>query len=209
MGFALVAAPVLLLPYVELSGPNRGQLNFYSPAEEQRLGAREARRIEARFGTVVIPQAQAYLEQLGARIVSITENPHVKYQFRILDTKAVNALAAPGGVVYVTRGLILAARGEGELAGVLAHEISHIVARHATERLSRNQLIAFLSSMGGSMLIGNLASPIPGFVTSLEGLSYSRGDETEADDLGTAYLYEAGYDPTAMASFLDLSLIHI
>lgn len=204
MGFVLVVAPVLLLPYVEVSGVNRGQLNFYSPADERRLGAGEARRIEARARIVAIPEVQAYLDQLGMKIASVTESPHIEYGFRILDTKAVNAFALPGGFVYVTRGLMLVARDEGEFASVLAHEIGHIVARHGTVRLSRNQLIAFLASMGGSMLVGDLASPIPGLVTNLEGLSYSRGDETTADDLGTAYLYQAGFDPAAMASFFDV-----
>jgi len=204
MGSVLVVAPVVLLPYVEVAGVNRGQLNFYSPAEERRLGAEEARRLEARARIITIPQVQAYLDQLGKRIASVTESPHIEYGFHVLNTKAVNAFALPGGFVYVTRGLMLAARDEGEFASVLAHEIGHVVARHGTGRLSRNQLIAFLTSMGGSLLVGDLASPIMGLVTNLEGLSYSRGDETTADDLATAYLYQAGFDPAAMAEFFDV-----
>lgn len=199
----LVASALLLLPYVELSGVNRGQLNFYSLAEERRLGAEEARRLEARFRLVAVPPIQVYVQQLGTTIASVADTPGVKYEFRMLDTPVVNALALPGGFVYLTRGLVLAARNEGELAGVLAHEISHVASRHGTARLSRDQLIAFLTSLGGSFLLGDLASPLPGLVTNLESLSYTRGDETEADDLATGYLYQAGYHPDVLASFFD------
>ncbi len=121
----------------------------------------------------------------------------------MLDTRLVNALSLPGGFVYVTSGLVVAIRDEAELAGVLAHEIAHVAARHGTQQLSRHQLVAFVTSLGDAFF-GGLASPLPSVVTGLESLSYSRGDEAQADDLAAGYLHRAGYHPKGLATFFDL-----
>ncbi len=197
----LVAVPLLLLPYVELSGPNRGHLNFYSMAQEQRLGEDTARRFESRLRLVTILPVTAYLRKIGMTIASVTEPSEITYRFRLVESPVVNAMALPGGYIYVFSGLFLAARNEGELAGVLAHEIGHVESRHATEQLSRNQLIGLLSSFGGAFFGGG---GVPSLLTGLERLSYSRGDEMRSDDLAVDYLYQAGYHPEAMATFFDL-----
>ncbi len=203
---SLLGIIVLLFPFVEFSGPNRGHLNFYSMTEEQRLGEQAALNIEARFKPIRTPQLTTYLQRLGMSIVSVTEPSEITYRFRLVDTPMVNAITLPGGHIYVTSGLILSVQSEGELAGVLAHEIGHAVSRHGTEHLSRTIFLGFINSIGGALLGGGGA---PGLVANLEGLSYSRGDETHADDLAVDFMYQAGYHPEAMARFFDrLLLLH-
>jgi len=198
VGLCLVTAVVALLPYVEFS--NGVRLNFYSLSEERKLGETSARQFESRFRLVNGPAIQAYLQQLGTKITSGVRNPGFRFEFRMLDSPALNAVALPGGFIYVTRGLALKVQSEGELAGVLAHEIAHVVSRHGTEQLSHAQLMGFISTLGG------LASPLPDLVTNLERLSYSRGDELRSDDLAVVYLFQAGYHPESLASFFDVLL---
>jgi len=194
----LAAVIVVLLPYMEFS---KGvHLNFYSVSEERQLGEVTARRLESRFRLVTEPSIQAYLHQLGTRIASGANAPGFRFEFRMLDSPEVNAVALPGGFIYVTRGLVLEIPNEGELAGVLAHEIAHVLSRHGTKQLSRDRLMGLVTALGG------LASPLPDIVTNLERLSYSRGDETRADKLAVGYLYQAGYHPEALASFFELLL---
>lgn len=198
VGLCLVTAAVALLPYVEFS--NGIRLNFYSLSEERKLGETTARQFESRCRLVSEPALQAYLQQLGTKIASGVNNPGFRFEFRTLDSPVLNAVALPGGFIYVTRGLALKVRSEGELAGVLAHEIAHVVSRHGTEQLSHGRLMGFISTLGG------LASPLPDLVTNLEHLSYSRGDELRSDDLAVGYLYQAGYHPESLASFFDVLL---
>lgn len=199
VGLCLVTAVVALLPYVEFS-KNGIRLNFYSLSEERKLGETTSRQFESRFRLVNEPAIQAYLQQLGTKIASGVNNPGFKFEFRMLDSPVLNAVALPGGFIYVTRGLALKVQSEGELAAVLAHEIAHVVSRHGTEQLSHGQLMGFISTLGG------FASPLPDLLTSLERLSYSRGDEMRSDDLAVRYLYQAGYHPDAVASFFEVLL---
>ncbi len=194
----LVTVIFMLLPYLDFS--EGVHLNFYSMSEERQLGKAAAQQLESRFRLVAESPAQAYLQQLGAKIASVANNPGFKFEFHVLDSPAVNAIALPGGFIYVTRGLVLEAQNEGELAGVLAHEIAHVISRHGTERLSHDRFIGLVTSLGG------LASPLPDLLTNLERLSYSRGDEMRSDDLAVGYLYQSGYHPEALATFFDLLL---
>jgi predicted Zn-dependent protease len=206
VGTLMVLGPVvLLLPFVELSGESRGQFNFYSLADERRLGEDAARRVEAETPLVRHARATEYLQQLGAAVAAGAGPTGVAYEFRMLDTPLVNAFALPGGFVYVTSGLVLAVRDEAQLAGVLAHEIAHVVARHGAHQLSRDQLISFFTAVGDAFLVGLMYPHTrPSALTAVENLSYSRADEIQADDLAARFLYDAGYPPEALAAFFDL-----
>ena len=175
---------------------------FMSPEQEARIGAQEHAKVLDRFGGVYDdPQIGGYVAEIGGRLVANSETPRARFTFTVLNTPEVNAFALPGGYVYVTRGLIALANSEAELAGVVAHEVGHVVARHAAQRYSRS----VVAGIGGAILgaitneqVGQLAS----LGSELYLSSFSREQEFEADTLGVRYLGRTGYDPGAMASFL-------
>jgi predicted Zn-dependent protease len=206
LGVLMFAVPVLLLlPFVQFSGVNRGQINFYSLPDERRLGEAAAQRIEAETPLVNNARVSEYLKRLGDTIAGGAAPPGMPYEFRVLDTPLVNAFALPGGFVYVTSGLLTTVRDEAQLAGVLAHEIAHVVARHGTHQLSRDQLIAFFTAVGDAFLVGLMYPHTrPSALGAVEHLSYSRADEIQADELAARLLYEARYPPEGLASFFDL-----
>lgn len=178
-------------------------LMLVSPEQERRTGAEEHPKIIKEFGGVYgDPRVAGYAATIGGKLAQVTERPDLDYTFTVLDNPIVNAFALPGGYVYVTRGLMALAENEAELAGVLGHELGHVVARHSSQRQSTAILAqigaALLGAATGSSAVGNLASS--GAAVYLR--SFSRDQELEADKLGVRYLARAGYDPGAMSSFL-------
>lgn len=192
------------------TAPGTGRSFFTGGLSEERaesLGAQEHQKIVPQFGgTYEDPELQAYVESIGDLLVQTSETPDQDFTFTILDTPIVNAFALPGGYVYVTRGLLSIANDEAEIAGVMAHEIGHVTARHSAERYGQTMLANIaqvgLAILTGSQAIGNAA----GTVGTLAVRSFSREQESEADTLGIRYLTRAGYDPNAMASFLETLL---
>ncbi len=171
--------------------------------DEETLGAREHPKILAQFGGAYRDQAlQSYVDRIGRKLAAQTGRAG-PWTFTVLDSDVVNAFALPGGYVYITRGLIALAKDEAEVASVLGHEIGHVVAQHSRERQTQ-QTIAGLLAAGAGILLG---SPELAQVVGLGGNAvlarYSRGQESEADRLGIDYLEGAGYDPFAMATFLE------
>jgi len=153
-----------------------------------------------------------YINQIGNRILAQTPNTPFNFNFNIVDSSAINAFATPGGYIYINKGLILAAKSEAELAGVMAHEIGHANARHIASIIDKSQKlnVAALTAILASILLGG-GSEASGAITafSLAGttsmtLKYMREHEEEADRLGIQYLVGAGYDPTAMIDFLKM-----
>ena len=176
---------------------------FMSPADEKRLGAEQHPKILEEFGGAYEdPELGAYVASLGARMAATSERPDLNFTFTILDSPVVNAFALPGGYVYVSRGLIALANNEAELAGVLGHEIGHVTARHSAERYSRSVLVnlgaGILGAVSGQRAVADIASLGGGLYLR----SYSRENEFEADSLGLRYMTAAGYEPSAVASFL-------
>ena len=177
---------------------------FMSPAQESRIGAEEHPKMLARFGGVYKDHnVSGYVAEIGGRLVHHAQLSNRRFTFTVLNTPEVNAFALPGGYVYVTRGLLALANSEAELAGVLAHEIGHVVARHSAQRYSR----AMLARLGGALL-NTLTNndQVDRFVrlgSDLYLSSYSREQEHEADLLGIGYLSRVGYDPRAQADFLE------
>lgn len=174
-----------------------------SPTQEVQVGAQEHSKIIKQFGTYDDAGLQGYINEVGNRIVPHTERKDVKYKFYLLDSPIVNAFALPGGYVYLTRGLLALSNSEAEMAAVLAHEVGHITARHSAERYSRG-VVTSLGAMVLSTAIGSSGvSQALGLGSDLYIKSYSRGQESQADDLGIRYLSRSGYDPKAMAGFLE------
>ncbi|UUX51154.1 M48 family metalloprotease [Nisaea acidiphila] len=178
---------------------------FMSPEDELRVGREQDPKIRQQFGGAYdeLPELTAYVTRIGKRLAATSEMPDLDFKFTVLDTPDVNAFALPGGYVYVTRGLIALAENEAELAGVIAHEIGHVTARHSAERYSRavatNLGATLLGILADSRAVADIASQ--GATLYLQ--SYSRDQEFQADTLGVRYLNRAGYDTGAMASFLS------
>ncbi|MDP6351236.1 MAG: M48 family metalloprotease [Alphaproteobacteria bacterium] len=176
---------------------------FMSPAQEARIGAEQHPKILAEFGGAYDDHGlAAYVDSIGQFLALTSEAPDTRYTFTVLNSGVVNAFALPGGYVYVTRGLLALADNEAELAGVIAHEIGHVAARHGADRMSKGVLanlgLAVLGAVTDSSAVAEVAQV--GALAVIQ--SYSREDEFEADMLGVRYLSRAGFDPDAMSSFL-------
>jgi beta-barrel assembly-enhancing protease len=176
-----------------------------STEKEVRQGREAAAEVDRQAKFVDDPVITEYVNRVGQNIV-LHSDAKVPFTIKVIDSDEVNAFALPGGFFYVNKGLILAADNEAELAGVMAHEIAHVAARHAVENQAKASLLEY-AALGGSIFLGG----IPGLIyqnTAGIGLlgifmKFSRGAEEEADKLGVQYMYAAGYDPGAMATMFE------
>lgn len=178
-----------------------------SEEQELELGKQAAAEIEKEEPILQDATVTRYIDALGQALVRTSQRSNIPYTFKVVDSEAVNAFALPGGYIYVNRGLIEAASNESELAGVLAHEVSHVVARHSAEQVKKLQITGLGLGILGAILgdgkaaqIGNVASQL---VATGVFLKYSREAEREADRLGAQNLYDTGYDPRAMVTFFE------
>lgn len=177
---------------------------FMSESAESQVGVENHPKVLAEFGGAAGgPELAAYVGGIGKLLASTSERPDLPFTFTVLNSPIVNAFAVPGGYIYITRGLLALANDEAELAGVMAHEIGHITARHSAQRYSQSVLAQIgLIGLGvatGSSALVNLAGA--GAAVYLQG--YSRDQEFEADTLGVRYLTRANYEPSAMSAFLS------
>ncbi len=176
-----------------------------STEKEVRQGREAAAEVERQAKFVDDPVITEYVNRVGQNIV-LHSDAKIPFTIKVIDSDEVNAFALPGGFFYVNKGLLLVADNEAEVAGVMAHEIAHVAARHAMENQTKASLIEYLA-LGGSILLGG----IPGMIyQNTAGLGilgifmkFSRGAEEEADKLGVQYMYAAGYDPSAMATMFE------
>jgi predicted Zn-dependent protease len=179
-------------------------LNFYSIEKEIALGKALAQDIERQTKIVDDPVIAEYVNRVGQNLVR-NSDAKVPFTIKVIDSEEVNAFALPGGFFFVNAGLILRAESESELAGVMAHEIAHVAARHGTRQASRGQFVNIASLplifMGGWAGYG--ARQAASVLIPIGFLSFSRGFEEEADLLGLQYLYKTGYDPTSFVDFFE------
>ena len=178
---------------------------FMDKDDEKRVGAQEHPKLVKQFGGKYSDrELAAYVSRIGAELAAQTETPGVDYSFTVLNDDLINAFALPGGYVHVTRGLLALASNEAEMAGVLAHELGHVTARHSAERYSQGVVAgvgATILGVAGSIVGVPGVGQAAGYGAQAYVQSYSRDQEFEADKLGIRYMTRAGYDPEAMASF--------
>lgn len=181
-----------------------GGWDWYSTEKEIRMGKEYAQQIEQSMKLIQDPVINEYVNRIGQNLVR-NSDAKVPFTIKVVDSDEINAMALPGGFFYVNSGLILAADDEAELAGVMAHEIAHVCARHATRQMTRAQFANFMSLplifVGGG--IGYAARQAAGIGLPLTFLHFSRGFEAEADYLGVQYMYKAGYDPNEFVNFFE------
>jgi hypothetical protein len=176
-----------------------------SKEKEMAIGRQLALEVEQQAKMVDDPMITEYINRVGQNIV-LHSDAKVPFTIKVIDSDEVNAFALPGGFFFVNKGLIIAADSEAELAGVMAHEIAHVAARHAMENQGKGAMIQY--GMLATILLGiPIASQVAynggGILSALAGLKFSRGAEEEADMLGVQYLYASGYDPTGMATMFE------
>ncbi len=182
--------------------------NLFSTDQEIEIGKESAQEVERELPLVRDERVSRYVEELGARLAAEAPGADYPYRFRVLDVADLNAFALPGGFIYVNRGLIEAVRNEGELAGVLAHEIGHVALRHGTNQISKTYLAQAGISVLGGLLGGDGAASdilrvVGGTGLPLLFLKFGRTAEEQADTVGAQMMARAGYDPLALMSFFD------
>lgn len=179
-------------------------VNFYGLEKEIALGKQMADEVVRGAKVVDDPVIAEYVNRVGQNLVR-NSDAKVPFTIKVLDSEEVNAFALPGGFFFVNSGLILKADTEAELAGVMAHEIAHVAARHGTRQATRGQLVNIASIplifMGG--WTGYAIRQAAGLAIPMGFLSFSRAFESEADLLGLEYLYKTGYDPGAFVDFFE------
>jgi len=209
----LALAASLCLMTAPCSRAQRTQLkagwNFYSPQDDINLGKQVAVDAEKQLPSCNAPKVDAYLTELGRKLIAKLPTGGVEYpwEFHCVNDKAINAFALPGGYVFVNRGAIEAADNESQLAGVMAHELSHVALRHGTAEATKAQAaqagVGLLGALFGGNAGGTLLTELGRFSAGGMLLRYSRFAETQADVMGTQVLYDAGYDPRALAQFFE------
>lgn len=203
IALALFAMPLTTLAQTRISYHS----NKYSPSDDVKLGQQAAREVEQKMPLVRDQEVENYVSNVGERLVAAIppefQHPEFRYYFRVVNARDINAFALPGGPMYVNRGMIEAARNEGELAGVMAHELSHVALRHGTAQATKAQkysILAGILGVGGAILGGPAVGQVLQGAVGTYFLKFSREYETEADVLGAQMMARAGYDPRDLAN---------
>lgn len=205
----------LALPFAVPAGADPTQIkpgfNVFSAQQDVEIGRQSAAQAERQMPLLNEPATQEYVQGVFSRLAAQAPGPKFPYQLRVVNARDVNAFALPGGFVYVNRGAITAARSEGELAGVLAHEISHVALRHGTNNATKSYMTQAGLGVLGGILSGGRSNTSAQIINLIGGLGmnavflkYSRDAETQADIMGSQIMARAGYDPMEMANFFEV-----
>jgi beta-barrel assembly-enhancing protease len=205
LAIATIFLPVSALSQTKISYHS----NKFKPEDDVKLGRQAAREAEQQLPLLRDREANDYVSRVGQRLVASIpaefQHPEFRYYFKIVNASDINAFALPGGPMYVNRGMIEAAHNEGEMAGVMAHELSHVALRHGTAQATKAQkysVLAGILGIGGAVLGGpaGAAAQLGAQSVGVYFLKFSREYETEADLLGARIMANAGYDPHDLAN---------
>jgi Zn-dependent protease with chaperone function len=209
MGF-LVTSMALAVGSAMAQTRIRPGFNLFSVQQDGEIGRQSAAEVERQLPIINDKAADQYINTIAKRLANVAPGADYPYQFKIVNASDINAFALPGGYLYLNRGLIEAAGSEGMLAGVMAHEMSHVALRHGTNQASK----AYLGQTGLGILGGLVAKDnrstqktigaVGGFGLNALFLKFSRTDESQADVVGSQILAKAGYDPMDMVSFFKM-----
>lgn len=205
VAWTILMLPLAALPQTRIKAPG----NKYKLQDDVKIGREASVEVEKEFPILNDSESTRYVERIGQKLVdSIPQefrHSEFQYSFKIVNASDINAFALPGGPMYVNRGMIQSARNEGEMAGVMAHEISHVALRHGTAQATKQsnplaQIGAIGLILGGAILGGQTGAQLGQMVVAGYFLKYSREYETQADTLGAQILADAGYDPMDLAN---------
>lgn len=205
---------VLIATVATAAGPRKTPkpgYNMYSKEQDIQLGREAAKEVEQQLNVINDRELTDYINRIGKRLVTVGQLEEYPYFFKVVQEDSINAFALPGGPMYVHTGLIKAAENEAQIAGVLAHELSHVVLRHGTNQASKAQLFSIPAAIGGAIagasvgggMLGQLAQLGIGLGANSVLLKFSRGAESDADLLGMRTMAKAGYNPLEMARFFE------
>jgi predicted Zn-dependent protease len=172
---------------------------IFTDAEELQLGQQVSDKLRMRYGVVQDKAVHKYVTLVGTVLAQASSKPALPWKFIVLDTDGVNAYAAPGGFIHITRGALSLLQNESELADILGHEIAHVTERHTINAIKKGKMVELGAEMSRSQVLGAVADK--SYEILFEGM-YNRGDELDADQKGIVLANKAGYDPAGLAAFL-------
>ena len=206
---AIVA--ILMAVLVWAQGPTKFHpgFNLFTKAQDVQLGQENAAQVRKQMAVIRDPFLNEYVTRVGKRLVSAQEAQEsgFPFTFEVVADPSINAFALPGGPMFINTGLLRAVDNEAQLAGVMGHEMSHVILRHSTNQASKDKFIelpAVLGSeMAGNSMLGKVAALGLGFGANSVLLKFSRSAESQADLMGSHLMAEAGYNPMEMARFFE------
>lgn len=208
---AAITMAMLLVPAAATAQTKvKPGFNLFSPEQDVEVGQQSAVEAERQLPIVNDSSIESYVNNIGQRLAANAPGPKFAYHFRVVNASDINAFALPGGFIYINRGTIEAAKSDGEVAGVLAHEISHAALRHGTHQASKAYVTQAGLGLLGGLLGGHVGAGTAQIINAVGGfglnaifLKYSRDAETQADILGSQIMAKSGYNPEEMATFFE------
>jgi beta-barrel assembly-enhancing protease len=207
---ALVLALMMSVAVADAQTKIKSGFNLFSPEQDVQIGQQSAAEAEAQLPVLRDQQVEAYVNSIGRKLAQNSGGPNFPYTFKVVNASDINAFALPGGPIYINRGIIEQARNEGEVAGVIAHEIAHVALRHGTHQASKAYAAQAGISILGSVLGGRVGQNTANIINTVGGLGlnalflkFGRDLETQADVLGAQILARSGYAPADMIGFFN------
>ena len=181
------------------------QLMLISPQQEIEIGRQYSPEVQKQLGGPISnPQIQSYIAGVGAKIARVSHMPDLEFHYTAVNDKSINAMALPGGHIFITRGMLQNIRTEAQLAAILAHETVHVTARHSADAMSKQIGLSILLSAVTSEKTPQTLVTVAELGTQILSLKYSRSAEYEADTFGLDYMASAGYNPIAMVELMEI-----